>query len=383
MKVLAVTSSFPRFRGDYYGSFIHELCERLALSGVEVTVLAPRSRSTTSEDTAFTVKRFPFMPSQGIETLPEQTMKNASFSETIQLPMYLGAAYLSLIKESTQIVHAHFTFPMGLLAALSPRKVPLLITCHGSDCTLPYTQPEYRLLARTALKKADRVVVVSEFIKGLAIDLGARREKTEVIYTGIDVEKFRSPGDRRRLQEEFGIPEGRWVVGTLGRLVPEKRVEDFIRAAFMIGNKEDFQFVVGGEGPSRPHLERLSKALKVDNITFLGEVSDAVRFHQLCDVFVLTSIREGLSVSLQEAMSTGNVPVAANGCGNPEIITDGENGYLFEPMDVHGLTEKIVLAVDSPELGRRARSTMTERFDSRRNVGRYIELYEELTFPKR
>jgi len=116
----------------------------------------------------------------------------------------------------------------------------------------------------------------------------------------------------------------------------------------------------------------------VENIRFLGEIRDAAGFHQLCDIFVLTSIREGLSISLQEAMATGCVPVAVNGFGCPELIKDGENGYLFEPMDVEGLAEKVLKAADSLELGRRARATILDRFDMNRNALRYAELYEEL-----
>jgi glycosyltransferase involved in cell wall biosynthesis len=101
------------------------------------------------------------------------------------------------------------------------------------------------------------------------------------------------------LREEFGIPEGRAVIGTLGRLVPEKRIEDIIKAAPRVIGKTDATFIIGGDGPQRGYLEKL--AGKNESIRFLGEVWDAALFHRLCDVFVMASIREGLSVSLQEA----------------------------------------------------------------------------------
>lgn len=82
-------------------------------------------------------------------------------------------------------------------------------------------------------------------------------------------------------------------------------------------------------------------------------------------------------------MATGCVPVAVNGYGCPELIGDGENGYLFEPTDVEGLAEKVVKAADSLELARRARATILKHFDINRNVLRYIELYRELASQNR
>ena len=378
MKVLTVTSSFPRYQGDYYGNFVYNVCRKLAEKGIDVTVLAPRSRSTRDLSAGFEVKRFPFMPFRGLETLPEGALRHVSEREFLELPFYLASAYLRMVLERPHVVHAHFAIPMGLLAALNPREAPLVVTCHGSDCTLPLAKPVYRPFVELALRRADKVVAVSEFIKGLALRLGAPEDAVEVVYLGIDVEEFNPPEDRKELRREAGIPEDCLVVGTLRRLVPEKRVEDLIRAAPRISGEIDAHFVVGGEGFHRPYLERLSRELGVENISFLGGVEDAARFHQLCDVWVLTSVQEGLSIALQEAMATGCVPVAVNGYGCPELIRDGVNGYLFEPRDIEGLAEKVLRAADSPELGRRARETILDRFNMNRNVVRYVELYGEL-----
>jgi glycosyltransferase involved in cell wall biosynthesis len=268
---------------------------------------------------------------------------------------------------------------MGFLATLSPRKVPLVVTCHGGDCLLPLAKPVYRPFVKRALRKADRVVAVSEFIKNIAIRLGAPEERVEVIYLGVDSERFRPALDRNALREALGISPDRLVVGTLRRLVPEKQVEDFIRAAVRIQGEIDAFFVVGGEGFHRPYLERLSRELDLADMMFLGGVADASLFHRLCDVFVLTSVGEGLSMSLQEAMATGCVPVAVDGFGCPEIITDGVNGYLFRPQDVEGLSEKILLAASNLRLGRKARETIVRGFSPDEGVRRYLNIYSELS----
>ncbi len=379
MRVLTVTSSFPRFEGDYYGNFVYDQCLRLAEAGVDITVLAPRTRSSRKGSRKLKVIRFPFMPSKRLEVLPEQTLKHASPTDLMQLPPYLCSAYLHLVGQSADIVHAHLAIPMGFLASLSPRKAPLVVTCHGGDCLLPLAKPVYRPFVRRALRKADRVVAVSAFIRNLAVRLGAPEERVAVIYLGVDAERFRPASDRNILREALGIPTDRLVVGTLRRLVPEKRVEDFIRAAVRIQGEIDAFFVVGGEGFHRPYLERLSRELGLTDIIFLGRIADASLFHRLCDVFVLTSVGEGLSMSLQEAMATGCVPVAVDGFGCPEVITDGVNGYLFRPQDVVGLTEKVLQAASNLRLGRKARETIVRCFSPDEGVRRYLDLYRELS----
>ncbi|MCW3991463.1 MAG: glycosyltransferase family 4 protein [Candidatus Bathyarchaeota archaeon] len=378
MRVLIATPSYPRFEGDFHGRFIHDVCCRLTDMGIEIAVLAPRTRSLRTFHPGFRVKRFPFLPSQRMELLPERTMKDAPLNHLIQLPPYLTSAYLHITAEETDIIHSHLAIPMGFLATFTPRHTPLIVTCHGSDCTLPFTKPFYRPFIRHTLRKTGRIVAVSNFIKRLAVRLGAPAERVEVIYQGIDTSKFRPSREKESLREKMGIPSDLLVVGTLGRLVPEKRVDDIIRAAASVSEKVDAHFVVGGDGPHRPYLENLAARLGVRNISFLGEVADAARFHQVCDVFILASVREGLSTALQEAMATGCVPVAVNGFGCPELVREGENGYIFEPRDVEGLAEKTLQAASNPGLGRRARETIREGFEIEKNVMKYVELYREL-----
>ncbi len=378
MRVLMATPSYPRFEGDYHGRFVHDICRRLSEKGIEIAVIAPRTRSYRAFHPGFRVTRFPFLPSQRMELLPERTMKDAPLNHLIQLPPYLTSAYLHITAEEADIIHSHLAIPMGFLATLAPRHTPLIVTCHGSDCTLPFTKAFYRPFVRHTLRKASRIVAVSDFIRRLSVHLGAPAERVVVIHQGIDTSKFRPSKEKESLREKMGIPSGVIVIGTLGRLVPEKRVDDIVRSAARVSEKVDAYMVVGGDGPHRPYLENLATRLGVRNISFLGEVTDAARFHQVCDVFILASVREGLSAALQEAMSTGCVPVAVNGFGCPELVIEGENGYLFEPRDVEGLAEKAIQAASNLRLGLRARETIREGFEIEKNIMKHVELYRQL-----
>ena len=377
MRVLALASSYPRFGGDYHGRFIHDLCLRLHRYGVDIRVLAPLSRSTEPYPCPFEVARFPYTPSRRMSLLSESTMKGAALGSLAQLPAYVASAYAHIAKEHSTILHAHMALPMGFVASLDRRRRPLLVTLHGSDITLPYTNVSFRPFLRRVFSRADRLVAVSRFVKNVAEHLGAPNEKTEVVYLGVDTERFSPPRDRSEIRRRAGLPMDVPVIGTLGRLVPPKRVGDIIEAARLVSERTDALFLIGGGGP----LERALResARDMGNVVFLGEVFNPALFHRLCDVFLLASVREGLSVSLQEAMATGCTPVAVDGFGCRELIDDGVNGYLFEPGSVDGLASGISEALEGSSLGGRARERILDSFDMDVNARRYVEIYRELT----
>ena len=306
--------------------------------------------------------------------LPEETMKGASLGRLAQLPPYLASAFLHVAGTRPSLIHSHIAIPLGFVSALAPVDSPRMVTCHGSDCTLPLDNPAYLPFTRYTLRKADAVIAVSNYVAGLAGRLGARR--VETIYLGVDTRRFRPPQSGRRLRSEMGLPPDALIVGTLGRLVPEKSVVDLIDAAKIVGGRMDTVFLIGGDGPERPRLEHRARGLR--NVVFTGAVHDAPRFHTLLDIFALPSSREGLSLSLQEAMATGCVPVAARGQGSDEVVADSINGYLHRPGDPADLAEKIIEASRNLDKGRNARDTIVEGFDAERGADRYAELYREL-----
>jgi glycosyltransferase involved in cell wall biosynthesis len=370
LRVLVFTPSYPRYPGDYHGSFIRDLCVRLARH-VDLSVLAPRSRTMGEAVDGFPVHRFPYLPWRGAELVAERTLVDAPAVHMAQLPTYLASAYLHLVKDSYDVVHTHIAIPLGLLAVHSLRNTRSLVTCHGSDCSVPLNNPVYRPLTRRALRGAQKVTTVSDHVRELAVSLGAEVEKTETVYLGVDTQRFKPRQDMRH--------DDKVTVGTLGRLVPDKNVKDILQAFKAMGQKMDARLLVGGDGPRLGYLKELAKKLELREVEFMGRVADPAGFHRRCDVFVLASTREGLSVSLQEAMSSGCVPVAVNGHGCRELIEHGRNGLLYEPRNVDDLASKVVEAADSPRLGAKARETILRRFNIDRNYRRYLEIYWEMT----
>lgn len=364
-KVTVLTPSFPRYPGDYHGVFIEGLCDKLA-KHVSLEVIAPRTRTMKPKQHDYSVIRFPYMPESRMEYIAEATMKNAPTHILAALPLYLASAYLHLIKSRADLIHTHLAIPLGFLGAFNPSRTPQLITCHGSDITYPIEKPYLRSFLKQTLRRADYVVAVSKYIEQFAIKLGANPARTKTIYLGIDVKRFHPPAKRHEL-----------TIGTLGRLVREKNIHELLYAVKELKDKIDLRVRIGGDGPDQYRLIKLAEKLQLD-LEFTGRVNDPVEFHRSLDVFVLTSTREGLSMSLQEAMACGAVPVTVNTPSCREIIEDGVNGFLYNFGDHEMLGARIRDALNRHDVALGARETIEMRFNSETATRRYLQLYEEL-----
>lgn len=362
-----VTPCYPRFVGDYHGGFIQSLCHRLA-KHVEVTVLSPRTRTLSEIGEPFKVYRFPYMPLRNMEYIAEVTLKEAPLLHIAELPPYLFMAYLQSIGFKVDLVNTHLAIPLGVVTSFHPRRVPRVVTCHGSDCSLPIRKGIYHPFTRLALRKSDRIIVVSDYVKKLAVRLGADPSKTRRVYLGVDVKRF-SP---KKVEHEVQ------TIGTLGRMVKEKNVEDILLAFEQLRKGRDLRLLVGGDGPNLQSLRRLARNKGISGVYFLGKVSKPEDFYRRCDVFVLSSTSEGLSSSLQEAMASGCVPVAVNGYGCPEVVEDGVNGLLYRPRDVSNLVKSIGVALDNQLMGSAARKTIVNDFNADKNVESYLGVYHEV-----
>jgi hypothetical protein len=137
LRALIVTPSYPRFEGDYHGGFIQNLCRRLA-EHVDLTVLAPRTRTLNQPKEKFKVLRFPYMPLKRMEFVAEITLKGAPPINIVELPPYLFSAYFHTLKEKqVDLVNTHLAIPLGFITSLNPIRVPKVVTCHGSDSICP------------------------------------------------------------------------------------------------------------------------------------------------------------------------------------------------------------------------------------------------------
>lgn len=204
-------------------------------------------------------------------------------------------------------------------------------------------------------------------------------EKVHTIYNGVDTERF-APSDGLAIRHELKLPPSAQVVGILAALRPEKNHELFLAGAATIqAALPETYFLIIGDGPLRPELEKLTAKLGIAERTrFLGSRSDVPALLGAIDVLALTSHNEASPVSILEALSCG-VPVVSAEVGSvPETVVHGETGLLFAAGDVDGYVRTMLQLLKDPslrdQLGKRGR----ERVVDERSLTAMVHGYESL-----
>lgn len=227
---------------------------------------------------------------------------------------------------------------------------------------VPFPVKVLRSVQKSVANGARRIIVPSEYLKGIVSAWGIRPEKIEVIYNAIELEE----GGR--------IPEGvgalaKPVIATASRLVPWKRVGGIIDAVAALPERTGGSLVVIGEGPNRTMLEAQSARLLPGRAFFTGPLvhADTLATISAADIFVLNSTYEGLSHVLIEALMLGKPVIATDVGGNSELITNDENGILISSNDTKALTEAIERLIADTSLRERIANNAVgarERFSS-------------------
>jgi len=301
-------------------------------------------------------------------------------------------ALRKMLKElSIDIVHAHLTQStlMGILAArrvATPRVCATVhnIVIHNQRGRLSPREWLMRNAINRVFSRADRIIAVSEEV-AQAVKLGTRipRERIVTIPNGIDAERYRFNGDRRILRRELDLPTDRLMALTVGRLTRQKGYPHLLTALSLIPFEKRPLTLIAGDGPDRPALEEKAKTLKIaDDVRFLGNRHDIPDLLGAADVFVLSSLWEGLPLALLEAMASGLPAVVTAVGGNTEAVMDGESGVLVPPADEKALAKALSSllgdALKLEQMGRAAREQFDYRFSLQSFVEAHERLYEEM-----
>ena len=251
-----------------------------------------------------------------------------------------------LLKLKTDIVHGHYATNYGFLAALSGFQ-PLVQTVHGSDILVDAVGSwEERWFVKYALQQAARVTVVAEHMAAKVRALGVSGDRLMVHQYGVDTNRFLPPA-RPEFRRPYRIVSTRmfeWKYNV------EQLVQAIPKLCALVPNVE---IVLAGDGPKRGRLESLIDDLKVRPIiTMPGrQAHDAIPdLLRSATVYVSTSITDGTSLSLLEAMACGVFPVVTDIPGNRSWVTDDENGFLFPAGDPEILADRIARALEETSL---------------------------------
>ncbi|SMC50237.1 Glycosyltransferase involved in cell wall bisynthesis [Desulfocicer vacuolatum DSM 3385] len=232
---------------------------------------------------------------------------------------------------------------------------------------------------------ARRVVFVSHGLKNTYVERhGIRPRLTQVIYNGVNTQKFRYYKDSF-LREAFSLSPRHILIGSVGNIREPKGYDVLLQAAFRLKKKiKDVKFFIAGEG-SGPLYERLlalRKDLGLETcVLFIGFLSEPVTLLNGVDIFLLPSRSEGFSIATIEAMACGKPVVVTKSGGPEEIIADRSCGILIEPENPDVMADTLLDLINGPDvmdlLGRNAVRIVEARFSIAKSVEKYQRIYHE------
>jgi len=288
-----------------------------------------------------------------------------------------------ILLEKGDIIHCHgFKADFyGLLVGKS-LKIPLITTIHGWT-GLNMINRVYQFLDGLFLHFFDRVVALGEENRKKLIKFGVNPRAISIIPYGIHCDDP-AQGPKRISPARFGLKEDDIVVGVIARLNLEKGHHHLLKAArIVIDRVPGVRFLLVGDGPLRSQLDQEVDALGLaESVIFAGFQSDMNSIYSLLDMVVLASLREGLPLTILEAMAAG-LPVVATRVGEVhDVVRHGATGFLVEPGDEIGLAEAILELTKNPhrcaEMGNLGRRLIEDRFGSARMGENYTALYAEV-----
>jgi glycosyltransferase involved in cell wall biosynthesis len=398
LKVLFLTSSYPRSQADPASVFLRYLAAELASRGFEIHVLAPADgKGRTTTDGKVTVHRFQYFPSR-LQALAYGSGIIANLQRSprlwMQVPFFVLAMTYSLLRlirrEQINLVHAHWIVPQGIVGLIARffLKVPLVTTVHGADafalrgffarslkrltvgCSDAWTTNTHATLA---------AIVPREFTP-----------KPRVIPMGVDVDLF-AGGDPTSLRRQ--LTKNEFLLLFVGRLVEKKGCADLLRALSLLDPllRCKTTLWIVGDGDERLALEHNARQLGIEKkVRFWGATSNRrlPNFYAAADLFVAPSIEaasgdtEGQGVVILEAFAARACVLTTRVGGIDTVVRDNVTGFLVAPNQPENIALAIEKLLNDPELRARlvenAFKEVKERYDWKRIAAEFESIYRNL-----
>jgi glycosyltransferase involved in cell wall biosynthesis len=345
--VLFLTNAYPDFDSSYRGIFIKKMVDLLHSQGYEVCVVTPKIFKESpcfEEKEGIRVYRFPFFSGNKLlieyEKVPYLRM----------ILYYLTGFFFSIyavLKHRCSMIHTHWAIPTGLIGVWvrSILKRPLIVTVHGSDLRMALENGGFlRKIFVYVCHHADHLNCVSNVQKKDLEQLGITNEKISVIPMGVD-EAFLEIGKNRKIE----LNKRPFTILSNRNLLPIYNVSLLIRAIPIILKEEPrTKFLIAGDGSEKKSLESEVENLNLSHsVQFLGRVphDEMPDLLSQADIYASTSLHDGTSVSLLEAMGSGAFPIVTDIPSNREWISPGQNGFLVPANEEKLLAKKIIDAI--------------------------------------
>jgi L-malate glycosyltransferase len=280
------------------------------------------------------------------------------------------------------IVHAHDPHGVAMASiALSMSalpKPPRLVASRRVDFHMRRSA-----LSRWKYRQVDCFICASEAIRQIVLSDGIPGNRTVTVHEGVDLDRI-AAAPRAELHPELWLPHDAPLVGNVAALVPHKGQRHLVDAAGLVLPKQpDARFIIAGEGELRPTLEHQIRQHHLEkHVILAGFRPDILSLHKAFDIFVMSSVTEGLGTSILDAMACGKPVVGTTAGGIPEVVSDGETGLLVPPRDPEAMAAAIIRLLSDRSLrermGAAGLARVHERFSAETMVKNTLDVYQRL-----
>ena len=363
-------------------------------SGVVATELA-HALAGRGHEVHLISSDLPFRWRSGVPGLSFERVDTPTYP-LFRQPQYLLALTNTIVRlarrRALDIVHAHYAVPHATAAYLADeilrndhgaRPMRTVTTLHGTDITLVGSDPSFQQVVAFSIDRSDGVTAVSDSLRRDTVASLGIRQDIRVIPNFLDCAAYRRRPEPALREHLCPVSCGEAVVLHVSNFRPVKRVGVAFEVFRRIRERLGARLVLIGDGPDRADLERtVAEHQLTEAVQFVGEQPDVVPWLSSADLFLLPSSQESFGMAALEAMAC-EVPVVASKVGGlPEVIDDGVTGFLCDPDDIDGMTDRSVAVLQDAALrqriGQAAAEQVRTRFCEDAIVPQYEAFYEEV-----
>jgi len=375
LKVCIVTTMFPKYKDDYYGSFVYDDAKELVKKGIEVHVVTQHNAGIPYDELmeGIHVHRFRWLEPKKFRAL----IHFKGIKDNFRLMSYVISNFFTLIsvvkKYKINIIHAHHAIPSGFISVLVSKifGIPIFITTHGMDITThdidegPLKNVKnfeehsiFKRLISYSLNNSDKIIAVSGDLADRIRSFGVKEENITILRNAVDITRFK-PIENFKLRKKFGFDKEDILILFVGHLEVFKGLFELIYAFKNVKEENKFiKLIIIGDGSQKEEAKRIVNNFGLEgSVYFIGKVPPKKihNYYQLSDIFVLPSYTDagGPPVVFIEAMACGLPVIGTNVGGIPEGITEGENGFIVCPKDFSDLAKKLQILVNNKNLRRK------------------------------
>ena len=290
--------------------------------------------------------------------------------------------------EKLDILHVHYAMPHAASAYLAQKmvgedKIKYVTTLHGTDITLVGRHSSFYKITKFSIENSNGITCVSNYLKKSTEEIFKIKKDMRVIYNFVDTARYKRESlDRENVDFLKYIKKGDKVISHISNFRPVKKIQNIIKAFCRISREVQSKLLLVGEGPEAARCKIMVEKLKLeDKVFFLGRYDDIIPVLSASDLYMLPSNSESFGLSALEALSCSVPVIGTNTGGLPEVVIDGQCGYLCDPDDIKSLANRALKILCSEELAKKMGHEARKRaklFDSSIIVPQYINYYNEV-----